>query len=130
MWAYSIPAKILHLVQDQIFKHLATICNLSFSMGIIPTILKIAKIIPIDQKDSKLEVSNYRPMSLLSNIDNILQILYYKQLGFQKGCSTNHAILNLVAIILRVLDDGQIVCRMFIDLEKAFVTVSHDPVPI
>ena len=78
MWAYSIPAKILHLVQDQIFKHLATICNLSFSMGIIPTILKIAKIIPIDQKDSKLEVSNYRPMSLLSNIDNILQILYYK----------------------------------------------------
>ena len=34
----SISTKILHIVQDQISKHLATICNLSFSTGIFPTI--------------------------------------------------------------------------------------------
>ena len=56
----SIPTKILHLVQDQISKNLATISNLSFSTGIFPTILKTAKVIPIHKKDSKLEVSNYR----------------------------------------------------------------------
>ena len=41
----SIPTKILHLVQDQISKHLTTICNLSFSTGIVPIILKTAKVI-------------------------------------------------------------------------------------
>ena len=102
----SIPTKILHPVQDQISKHLATICNLSFSTGIFPTILKTAKVIPIHKKGSKLKVSNYRPIFLLSNIDKIFeklmhsrlefleerQILYYKQFGLQKDFSTNHAI--------------------------------------
>ena len=54
----SISTKILHLVQDQISKHLGTVCNLSFSTGIFPTILKIARVIPIHKKDSKLEVCN------------------------------------------------------------------------
>ena len=49
----SIPTKILHLIQDQISKYVATICNLSFSTGIFPTILKTAKVIPIYKKDSK-----------------------------------------------------------------------------
>ena len=136
----SIPTKILYLVQDQISKHLATICNLSFSTGIFPTILKTAKVIPIHKKDSRLEVSNYRPIPLLS-IDKIFeklmhsrlvefyeerQILYFKQFDFWKDFSTNHAILNLLEIIQKVLDDGQIACGIFIDLEKAFDTVSHD----
>ena len=95
----SIPTKILHLVQDQIPTHLATICNFSFSTGTFPTILKTVKVIPIHKKDSRLEVSNYRPISLLSNIDKSFeklmhsrliefleerQILYYKQFGFRK----------------------------------------------
>ena len=137
----SIPTKILHFVRDQISKHLATICNLSFSIGIFPTILKTAKVITIHKKDSKLEVSNYRPISLLSNIDKIFeklthsrlieyleerQILYYKQFGFRKNFSTNHVILNLLEIIQKALDGGQIACGIFIGLEKAFDTVSHD----
>ena len=40
----STPTKILHLAQDQISKYLATICNLSFSTGIILTILKTYKV--------------------------------------------------------------------------------------
>ena len=76
----SIPTKILHLIQDKISKHLATICNLSFSTGIFPTILKTAKVIPIHKKDSRLEVSNYRPISLLSNIDKIFEKLMRSRL--------------------------------------------------
>ena len=41
--------------------------------------LKFAKVIPIHKKDSKLERSNYRPISLLSNIDKILEkLMHYK----------------------------------------------------
>ena len=129
----SIPIKILHL-QDQISNHYATICNLSFSTGVFPAILKTAKVISIHKKNSKLEVSNYRPISLLSNIDKIFeklmhsrlleflegkQILYYIQFGFGKDFSTNLAILTLLESIQKALDDGQFACRIFIDLEKA-----------
>ena len=70
-----ILTKILRLVQDQTTKHLALVCNLSLSIGIFPFILKITKVIPIDKKNSKLGVSNYRPISLLSNIDKIFEKL-------------------------------------------------------
>ena len=135
------PNSIFISCQRSKSKYLETICNLSFSTGIFPAILKTAKVIPIHKKDFKPEVLNYRPISLLSNIDKIFeklmhsrliefleerQILYYKQFGFWKDFSTNHAILNLLEIIQKALDDGQIAYGIFTDLDKAFDTVSHD----
>ena len=67
----SIPLKILKLTQNEISQHLAHIFNLSFMTGVFPDSLKIAKVIPIHKKDSKLIVSNYRPISVLSNLDNL-----------------------------------------------------------
>ena len=74
----SIPTEVLHLLQDQISNHLVTIYNLSFSTGAFPSILKTAKVIPIHKKNSKLELSNYRPISLLSNIDKIFEKLMHR----------------------------------------------------
>ena len=136
----SIPHKILHPVQDQISKHLPTVRNLFFSTGIFSTILKTAKVIPIHKKNAKIEVSNYRHISILPNIDEIFekltlsrlvefleerQTLYYKEFGFRKDL-TNHVILNLLESIQKALGDGQIACGISKDLEKAFDTVSHD----
>ena len=81
----SIPTEVLHLLQDQISNHLATICNLSFSTGVFPTILKTAKVVPIHKKNSKLEVSNYRPISLLSNIDKIFEKLMHSRFWISWG---------------------------------------------
>ena len=69
----SVPTKVLHLLKNKISNHLATICNLSFSAGVFPAILKTAKVIPIHKKNFKLEVSNGRPISLLSNSDKIFE---------------------------------------------------------
>ena len=60
----SISTKVLHLLQDQISNHLATICNLSLSAKVFLSIQKTAKVIPIHKKNSKLEVSNYMPILL------------------------------------------------------------------
>ena len=54
------------------------------------------------------------------------QILYYKQFRFKRDFSTNHAILTLLKSIQKALADGQFACGIFIDLEKAFGTVSQD----
>ena len=52
------------------------------------------------------------------------QIRYYKQFGLRKDFSTSNAILNLLEIIQKAVDDGQLACRIFIDLENTFDTVS------
>ena len=63
----SIPMKILKLLDKGISSQLAILFNQSFSSRIFPSVLKTSKIIPIYKKSSKLEYSNYRPISLLSD---------------------------------------------------------------
>ena len=137
----SIPTKILRLPTEDISEYLSIIFNISFATRIFPEKLKVAKVIPIHKKDSKLECSNYRPISLLSNIDKILEklvhtrlmkflteqkILYLKQFGFRKSFSTAHAIINLIDSIENAFDKNKFVCGVFIDLKKAFDTVDHE----
>ena len=76
--------------------------------GAFLSILKNAKVVPVFKKNSKLDYSNYRPMSLLSNIDKILEKLMYKRLytflnnkniiynlpfGFRQQYSTSHVLI-------------------------------------
>ena len=49
-------------------------------IGVFPSVLKTAKVAPIFKKDSKLDYSNYHPLSLLSNIKKVLEKPMYKKL--------------------------------------------------
>ena len=53
------------------------------------------------------------------------KILYPKQFGFQKGHSTEHAIVQLVDQILESFEYNKYTLGVFIDLSKAFDTVDH-----
>ena len=111
----SISAKVLHLLQDQISSHLATICNLPFSAGVFPVVLKTAKVITIHKKSSKLEVSNYRLISLIFNIDKFFEKLMHSRLiEFLE----EKQILYLLESIQKTLDDRPFACRISIDLDK------------
>ena len=59
-----------------ICKPLAHICNGSFKTGVFPTRLKIAKVIPMFKSGIKIEVTNYRPISLLPQFSKILEKLF------------------------------------------------------
>ena len=48
--------------------------------GVFPSVLKTAKVVPVFKEDSKLDYSNYRPISLLSNVEKILEKLMYNRL--------------------------------------------------
>ena len=76
----SIPYRILFLLKNEISKQLADLFNLSFMTGVFPSVLKTAKVVPVFKKDSKLDYSNYRPISLLSNIEKILEKSMHKRL--------------------------------------------------
>ena len=138
---FSIPSKIFKLIKNNVSEPLCEIINLSFSTGIYPDNLKIAKILPVyKNKGSNLECNNYRPISLLSNINKIFEKLmhsrlfnflnlhnciYNLQFGFREKHSTDHALFSITEKIRETLDDNNFVCGTFIDLQKAFDTVDH-----
>ena len=108
--------------------------------GVFPPVLKTAKLVPVFKKDSKLDYRNYRPISLLSNIEKILEKLMYKRLytflnnnnfifnlqfGFRQQYSTSHALINITEIIRKALDVGNIGCGVFVHLQKMFDTIDH-----
>ena len=47
--------------------------NLSFKSGYIPTILKIAKIVPVYKTGKADKFTNYRPISLPSSFSKLLE---------------------------------------------------------
>ena len=46
-------------------------------------------------------------------------------LRFRQQYSTPHALINITENVRKALDDGNIGCGVFIDLQKAFDTVDH-----
>ena len=52
-------------------------------------------------------------------------LLYWKQFGFKKGHSPEHAILYLVEKINQSFEKNEFTLRMFVDLSKGFDTVDH-----
>ena len=50
---------------------LVLLMNASFSLGIFPDDLKVAKVIPLFKKGNTLDINNYRPISLLTCFSKI-----------------------------------------------------------
>ena len=74
---FSIPVKLLKLLNPYISKPLAQTFNEYITLGIFPNKLKHAKVIPIHKKGSPTDPSNYRPISLLSIFSKIFEKLMY-----------------------------------------------------
>ena len=139
---YSIPTPILKTFLHKISEILTKIFNLSIQTGKFITPLKVAKVIPVyKNKGSPYDANNYRPISLLSNIDKIFEkliksrlvnfldenkIIFKNQFGFRSKHSTTHALINLTEKIRANIDKGLFSCGVFIDLQKAFDTVDHN----
>ena len=137
----SIPIKLLKILRPKVSHSLATMVNRSFSTGIFPSKLKIAKVVPIFKKGDPQVLSNYRPISLLPIFSKIYEklmhkriyvflkekkILYPLQFGFQENNSIDHALITMTEEIRSSLDNRRYGCGIFLDLQKAFDTVSHD----
>ena len=114
--------------------------NLSLRNSTVPEKLKLAKVIPIYKKNDRTDPSNYRPISLLSILDKILEklinkrvtsfldahkILYKYQFGFRPNHSTVQAVVEIADNIISEVNQGYLVAGIYMDLSKAFDTVDH-----
>ena len=135
----NIGPRLVKAVADEIVDPLCYLFNLSFLTGVVPNTLKIAKVIPIYKKGDKSSIENYRPISLLSVFDKILEklvygrlynylrdynILYDYQFGFRRHHSTCLALIDVVDQIYQHLDNHEFVLGIYLD-QKAFDTVDH-----
>ena len=137
----GIPTEILKMLGLPLSIPLSKIYDICIATGKQPTKLKLAHALPILKKGSRLLVSNYRPISLLSNLNKILEkimhkrvyaflekyeLLYSLQFGFRTQYSTTHALIHMTEAIRSALDSGQVTCGIFVDFQKAFDTVNHE----
>ena len=136
----SIDSYIVKQIAPQIVNQLADIFNKSFITGIVPSKLKIAKVIPLYKTKDPALFSNYRPISLLPVFSNILERLMYNslydfltehnllsmnQFGFRKKYSTFLALMDLVDNISKNIDEGNFSIGIFLDLSKSFDTIAY-----
>ena len=119
---------------------LTELINNSFKTGIFPEDLKRAKVFPLYNGDSKADLNNYRPISLLivfsKNFERIMynriyryvehfQLLNSKQFGFRKKHSTIDAIAELTERLRENYKSRTVTSTVFLDLKKAFDTIDH-----
>lgn len=136
-----ISPKLLKIASPAISKPLTKIFNNSLKFGVIPHEWKSAKVLPLYKNGSKLDPSNYRPISILPAVSKIFERLVHDQLycylqnfnlltpfqsGFRKKHSTMSTLLHFTDSIYGGMDHGEATLAVFIDLKKAFDTVDHE----
>ena len=139
--ASDIPIHIIKKSSKIISPILTSLYNKCINEGQFPDELKVGKISPIYKKESEELLENYRPVSTLPLFGKIFEkviynrlhsflasqnMMYENQYGFRKNHSTSHAINFSINYIESCLNDKKHVLGIFIDLSKAFDTISHD----
>ena len=132
----QLPSSLLKDAANKIARSLTYIINLLLATSAVPTDWKKAKVSPIYKSGSTTELENYRPISVLPIVSKIMEREVHRQLykfldetkliskhqfGFQKKQSTELAAITLLGQVRLKL-----VGACFIDLQKAFDTISHN----
>ena len=136
----SINNRLLKELAHPLSIPLCDLFNFSLTTGKVPQIWKQANVSPIYKKNDPSDVSNYRPISLLSTIGKVLEKLVHKYLfsffrdnnvittlqsGFVPGDSTVNQLTDIYNTFCKALDEGKEVRAVFCDISKAFDRVWH-----
>lgn len=135
----GIAIKFIKMTKHIIIPYLTHIFNMCFKNGVFPDLFKKSLIHPIHKGGNRDVVGNYRPISVLPALSKILEklmnsrltnylekenLISNSQFGFRAGRSTEDAVSSLTEYIVDLLDNKRKCIGIFLDLAKAFDTVS------
>ena len=136
----DMSSNILIKVNEQISEPLSYIFNLSIETSEIPEDWKTSKVIPIFKKGNKKLSSNYRPISLTSQVGKVLErilkheiskflemnnLIIETQHGFREKKSTLSNLLEFSTELINHIDNRQPVDVAYLDFQKAFDKIPH-----
>ena len=136
----NIGPRFLKDGAEHLKKPVSFIVNLSIETSTVPNELKSARVTALHKKNSKLDVGNYRPISILCSISKILEksvhcqlveylkqnkLLYDYQSGFRFGYSTETCLIWLSDFIREQSSKGLYTGVALLDVQKAFDSVDH-----
>ena len=139
----NIPVKLIKINEDMFSRLMFQNFNKFLINGKFLHCLKQAEVIPVFEKEDKLDKKNYRRVSILPVISKIYERLMYDQMykyfdqifskfqcGFRKGFSTQNCLLYMIENWKESLDQGGLkILRSLLTypyLSKAFDCISHD----
>ena len=136
----DVSSFFLRIIAVVISPYLSILFSCCFDFAIFPDCFKIAKVIPIYKAGLKSKLTNYRPISLLSNFSKILEkiiavrilafldkhsVFYKRQFGFRKKHSTIHAVTDIITQCYEKLESKLHCCLILLDIKKAFDSIDH-----
>ncbi|KAK3517289.1 hypothetical protein QTP70_002930 [Hemibagrus guttatus] len=137
-----IPSAMLQTISPDLLPFITKVINGSLTSGHIPTAFKKARVIPTLKKPAldSSDISNYRPVSLLSFLSKILERVVCNQLsdylmqnnlhdpnqsGFKAAHSTETALLAVTEKLHAARSAKLSSVLILLDLSVAFDTVNH-----
>jgi len=136
----GITPKVIKLSHIHIINPLQHVINKIIETGIVPSYFKTSIVTPIHKTGSKVDINNYRPISLINCFAKIFEtyiknclisflnknnLISHKQYGFLSDLSTEDAMDTLVSRVLAGFNAQRCSIAVFLDLAKAFDTVPH-----
>ena len=137
----NIPAWALKDSVDIIGEPLTFLINAFLHEGRFPNHLKRAHVVPIYKSGDIEDPTNYRPISITSALSKVFEkviqnqiveflddtkLLSPHQFGFRANFSTADALLYATEKIRFDIDNKNVVAAAFLDLSKAFDSISHE----
>ena len=135
----NVSAKLLKAGTPVLTHHILNLINCSILNSVFPDSLKLAQVAPLFKKLDPLEVTNYRPVSILPIISKVFEKTLSNQLSeyfdkifhnflcaFRKGHGCQTTLLRLLEDWKAALDKSYYVAAILMDLSKAFDCLPHD----
>ena len=116
------------------------IVNLSITSGTFASLWKTQLVQPLHKKNDRLDGSNYRPVSHITELGKIIEAIVHKQVynhfeenqlfhanhhGFLSNHSTATVIIQLQDIWLSAAENKMFTAALLLDLSAAFDIVDH-----
>ena len=112
--------------------------NISLTTCTFPSFLKYAEICPIHKKGNNLDVSNYRPVSILPSMSKIFEKEIVNQVSvyfenvfnpyisrFRQQHSCETVLLRLVENIKKSIETDKVVCVVLMNLSRSFDCIHY-----
>ena len=132
--------RFLNRITGEISYRLTLLLQRVLEDGEVPVEWREANVVPIFKNGNRGEASNYRPVSLTSQISKVLEsiirdeivsfferygVIKETQHGFRKGKSCLTNLLVFLDRITRCIDEGGSMDVGFLNLAKAFDKIPH-----